>query len=35
MTFGPDGKLYVVIGELNRNGQLQNFSGAAARMTQG
>ena len=30
MTFGPDGKLYVVIGELNRNGQLQNFSGAAA-----
>ncbi len=30
MTFGPDGKLYVVIGELNRNGQLQNFLGAAA-----
>jgi glucose/arabinose dehydrogenase len=30
MTFGPDGKLYVVIGELNRNGQLQNFSGGAA-----
>ena len=30
MIFGPDGKLYVVIGELNRNGQLQNFSGAAA-----
>jgi aldose sugar dehydrogenase len=30
MTFGPDGKLYIVIGELNRNGQLQNFSGAAA-----
>jgi aldose sugar dehydrogenase len=30
MTFGPDGKLYVVIGELNRNGQLQNFFGAAA-----
>ena len=29
MTFGPDGKLYVVIGELNRNGQLQNFSGGA------
>jgi glucose/arabinose dehydrogenase len=26
MTFGPDGKLYVVIGDLNRNGQLQNFS---------
>jgi len=30
MTFGPDGKLYVVIGELNRNGQLQNFSSGAA-----
>jgi len=30
MTFGPDGKLYIVIGELNRNGQLQNFLGAAA-----
>jgi glucose/arabinose dehydrogenase len=27
MNFGPDGKLYVVIGDLNRNGQLQNFSG--------
>jgi glucose/arabinose dehydrogenase len=27
MTFGPDGKLYVVIGDLNHNGQLQNFSG--------
>jgi aldose sugar dehydrogenase len=26
MTFGPDGKLYVVIGDLNRTGQLQNFS---------
>jgi aldose sugar dehydrogenase len=26
ITFGPDGKLYVVIGDLNRNGQLQNFS---------
>jgi aldose sugar dehydrogenase len=26
MLFGPDGKLYVVIGDLNRNGQLQNFS---------
>jgi aldose sugar dehydrogenase len=24
MTFGPDGKLYVIIGELNRAGQLQN-----------
>ena len=30
MTFGPDGKLYVVIGELNRNGQLQNFSSGPA-----
>ena len=30
MTFGPDGKLYVVIGDLNRNGQLQNFSGGPA-----
>jgi glucose/arabinose dehydrogenase len=30
MTFGPDGKLYIVIGELNRNGQLQNNSGGAA-----
>ena len=30
MTFGPDGKLYVVIGDLNRDGQLQNFSGGAA-----
>ncbi|MGH7768241.1 MAG: PQQ-dependent sugar dehydrogenase [Candidatus Binatia bacterium] len=26
ITFGPDGKLYVIIGDLNRNGQLQNFS---------
>ena len=25
IAFGPDGKLYVVIGDLNRNGQLQNF----------
>jgi glucose/arabinose dehydrogenase len=25
ITFGPDGKLYVVIGDLNRNGKLQNF----------
>ncbi|MET1082639.1 MAG: PQQ-dependent sugar dehydrogenase [Burkholderiales bacterium] len=24
ILFGPDGKLYVVIGDLNRNGQLQN-----------
>lgn len=30
ITFGPDGKLYVVIGDLNRNGQLQNFAGGAA-----
>ena len=30
ILFGPDGKLYVVIGDLNRNGQLQNFAGAAA-----
>ena len=26
MTFGPDGKLYIVIGDLNHDGQLQNFS---------
>ena len=26
ITFGPDGKLYIVIGDLNRDGQLQNFS---------
>jgi glucose/arabinose dehydrogenase len=25
LTFGPDGALYLVIGELNRNGRLQNF----------
>ena len=30
MLFGPDGKLYVVIGDLNRNGQLQNFSAGPA-----
>jgi aldose sugar dehydrogenase len=30
ITFGPDGKLYVVIGDLNRDGQLQNFSGGPA-----
>jgi hypothetical protein len=30
MTFGPDGKLYLVIGDLNRDGQLQNFSGGQA-----
>jgi len=27
MIFGPDGRLYIVIGDLNRDGQLQNFSG--------
>ena len=26
LTFGLDGKLYVVIGDLNRDGKLQNFS---------
>ena len=30
MLFGPDGKLYVVIGDLNRDGQLQNFSAGPA-----
>jgi glucose/arabinose dehydrogenase len=30
VMFGPDGKLYVVIGDLNRNGQLQNNSTGAA-----
>jgi glucose/arabinose dehydrogenase len=30
IIFGPDGKLYVVIGDLNRNGQLQNNSTGAA-----
>ena len=30
LTFGPDGKLYVVIGDLNRNGQLQNNGLGAA-----
>jgi glucose/arabinose dehydrogenase len=26
ILFGPDGKLYVVIGDLNHNGQLQNIA---------
>ena len=30
VTFGPDGKLYVVIGDLNRDGQLQNFPAGPA-----
>jgi len=30
ITFGPDGKLYIIIGELNRNGQLQNFPAGPA-----
>src|ERR1051325_5813856 len=30
IRFGPDGKLYVVIGDLNRNGQLQNISNGPA-----
>jgi aldose sugar dehydrogenase len=30
ITFGPDGKLYIIIGDLNRNGQLQNFPGGPA-----
>jgi len=30
ITFGPDGKLYAVIGDLNRDGQLQNFSSGPA-----
>ena len=30
IMFGPDEKLYIVIGDLNRNGQLQNFAGGAA-----
>jgi aldose sugar dehydrogenase len=29
ITFGPDGKLYVVIGDLNHNGQLQNNGSGA------
>jgi glucose/arabinose dehydrogenase len=30
ILFGPDGKLYIVIGDLNRNGQLQNNSNSGA-----
>ena len=30
ITFGPDAKLYVVIGDLNRDGQLQNFPAGPA-----
>ncbi len=30
MTFGPDGKLYIVIGDLSRDGQLQNFPAGPA-----
>jgi aldose sugar dehydrogenase len=30
MTFGPNGKLFIAIGDLNRNGQLQNFSSGSA-----
>ena len=30
ILFGPDGKLYVVIGDLNRNGQLQNNTSLGA-----
>jgi glucose/arabinose dehydrogenase len=30
IAFGPDGKLYVMIGDLNRNGQLQNNAAGAA-----
>ena len=30
ITFGPDGKLYVVIGDLNRAGKLQNFPSGPA-----
>jgi glucose/arabinose dehydrogenase len=30
MTFGPDGKLYIVIGDLNRDGRLQNNPSGAA-----
>ena len=30
IAFGPDGKLYAVIGDLNRSGQLQNHATGAA-----
>lgn len=30
IAFGPDDKLYVIIGDLNRNGQLQNFTDIGA-----
>jgi glucose/arabinose dehydrogenase len=30
IAFGPDEKLYVIIGDLNRNGQLQNFTDIGA-----
>ena len=30
MAFGPDGKLYIVIGDLNRDGRLQNNPNGAA-----
>lgn len=30
IRFGPDGKLYIVIGDLNRAGKLQNFPNGAA-----
>jgi glucose/arabinose dehydrogenase len=30
IAFGPDGKLYIVIGDLNRGGQLQNHATGAA-----
>jgi glucose/arabinose dehydrogenase len=33
ISFGPDGKLYVVIGDLNRDGQLQNYPAGPSRMT--
>ncbi len=35
LQFGPDGKLYAVIGELNRNGKLQNYPAGPAPDTTG